>query len=210
MSYIEKLEEYYESLKIAKIKKLKRKKPTKYEPILLDIERIHFQYNKDYLNDIEKKIIELKRSFLILKYDVLYQLSDKMDDYDSLEQKIKDLEGERDKLVVKIKLKRERKNQEVDTLNATIEEKMMLYKDAELDDKKQIYIDINEIKKQINSIINQYSCITNIKSSYGDDETQNIKIYNTLIKDYCPIFNNEINLTKRLNVKVIINAEELI
>jgi hypothetical protein len=210
MEYIEKLEEYYEALKIAKIRKLKRKTFKRDEPILLDVERIHFQYNKDYLNDLEKKINELKQTFLILKYDVLYQLNDKMDDYDTLEQNIKDLESERDKLVVKIKIKRERKNQEIVNLNTQIEEKMMLYKDAELDDKKQIYIDINEIKKQINSIMNQYSCITKIKSSYGDDDTQNIKIYNTLIKDYCPIFNNEINLSKRLNVNVNLNAEELI
>ena len=210
MEYIEKLEEYYEALKIAKIRKLKRKTFKRDEPILLDVERIHFQYNKDYLNDLEKKINELKQTFLILKYDVLYQLNDKMDDYDTLEQNIKDLESERDKLVVKIKIKRDRKNQEIVTLNTQIEEKMILYKDAELDDKKQIYIDINEIKKQINSIMNQYSCITKIKSSYGDDETQNIKIYNTLIKDYCPIFNNEINLSKLLNVNVNLNAEELI
>ena len=45
---------------------------------------------------------------------------------------------------------------------------------------------------------------------YGDDETQNIKLYNTLIKDYNPIVNNEINFSKQQTNNVNINAEELI
>jgi len=184
--YIETLKTFYEKKK--KMKKLKMSKSTKSSklknPEMIDIERIPYYYNKEYLKNLEDKISEQKNKFLMIKYNILYNLIDEesVEDFDEIEENIKRLKEERDKVKFKIQRKEERKIKKLNDLNDRIETLKFDYKEIP-EDRKISYLEIQEIRDQINDILNNDRCII------LNDSTS--KIY-TVITDYEPIHGNEI------------------
>ena len=97
--YIDNLKEFYETK--SKLKKSKNKS----KRVIEEIEKIPYYYNKEYLKMIEDYILEEKNNMLRIKYNILYGLSENENDlekYDEIEEKIKDLRDQRDKIKLKI------------------------------------------------------------------------------------------------------------
>ena len=76
--YIETLKAFYEKKK--KLNKLSKGKLGKIKksrnPELIEIEKIPYYYNKEYLRNLENKISEEKNKYLMIKYNILYNLID--------------------------------------------------------------------------------------------------------------------------------------
>jgi hypothetical protein len=176
--YIEELTEYYQS------KHAYEKSKSKSKKMVIDIERKEYRYYKDYLKELHDKINEEKKRILELKYDVLYGLTnDTLEEYDQIEEKIGELIKERDLQILKYKDKEETKKQEIQDLVDEIKGLLMHYREIP-EDKKRIYLEIQKKRKEINEIINKYSCILTNK-------VNNKYIY-TLTQDYQPIMDHEI------------------
>jgi hypothetical protein len=179
--YIESLKNYYE--KKSKLKKAKSKsKHTTSE--IIEIERIPYYYNKEYLRTLEDKISDEKNKMLMIKYNILYNLiddEDSVEKFDTIEENIKILKEERDKIKFKIQRKEERKMKKLKDLNDRINIMKYNYKEIP-EDRKITYLEIQEIRDQINDIMNNDRCIL--------DDSQ-LKVYR-VINDYEPIRDNEI------------------
>ena len=177
--YIETLKNFYE-----KKSKLKKKSKSKRTPELIEVERIPYYYNKDYLRMLEDKISDEKNKMLSIKYNILYNLIDEesVEKFDEIEENIKRLKEERDKVKFKIQRKEERKIKKLKELNDRINILRFDYKEIP-EDRKITYLEIQEIRDQINDIMNNDRCII------LDDS--HIKIY-TLVNEYEPIRDNEI------------------
>lgn len=173
--YIETLKEYYESKQ--KIKKSK----TKNKNIDLQIDRIPYYYNKDYLQNIENKILEEKNKIIMTKYNILYSLGDDLETYDEIESNIVHLKEERDKIKLKMEHKEERKKQEIQKLRDEILILQNNYKIAP-EDREEIYGEIQKKRQQINDIM---------KDNWSIILKESKRIY-TLVHDYQPIIGNEI------------------
>jgi len=182
--YIETLKAFYEKKKkLNKISKKKRSKSSRNHE-MIEIEKIPYYYNKEYLKNIEDKISEEKNKFLMIKYNILYNLIDEesVEEFDEIEENIRKLKEERDKVKFKIQRKEERKMKTLNDLNDRIETLKFDYKEIP-EDRKINYLEIQEIRDQINDIMNNNRCI--ILDDSGS------KIY-TVITDYDPIHGNEI------------------
>ena len=176
--YIDKLKEFYE--KKSKIKKSKGKR------VIEEIEKIPYYYNKDYLRNLEDSILEEKNNMLRLKYNILYGLSENESDlekYDKIEETIKELKEERDRIKIKIEHKENRQKKEIKKINDDIDALMFSYKEVP-EDRKEIYKEIQFKREKINDNLNKNRVII-LK------ETNKIKIY-TIVTDYNPILGNEI------------------
>lgn len=189
--YIETLKNFYEKKKklskLSKLSKLKKKK-SKYErnTEMIEIERIPYYYNKEYLRILEDKISDEKNKMLMIKYNILYNLIDEEDSvekFDEIEENITKLKEERDKVKFKIQRKQERKIKTLKDLNERIDLLRFEYKEIP-EDRKINYLEIQEIRDQINDIMNNDRCIIL--------EDSHIKIYK-VVNDYEPIRDNEIS-----------------
>jgi len=179
--YIDKLKDFYE--KKSKIKKSKSKGKVR---VLEEIEKIPYYYNKEYLRNIEETILEEKNNMLRLKYNILYGLAENESDlekYDEIEEKIKDLKEERDRIKIKIEHKEQRQKKEISKINEDIDGLMFSYKEVP-EDRKEIYKEIQIKRERINDILNNNRTII-LK------EINKVKIY-TVVTDYQPILGNEI------------------
>ena len=177
--YLDKLKEFYETK--SKIKKGKSKRPIE------EIEKIPYYYNKEYLRILEDTILDEKKNMLRLKYNILYGLSENendLEEYDEIEEKIKELKHERDRIKIKIEDKEHRKKKIIKKINDDILALMFSYKEVP-EDRKEIYKDIQSKREQINDILNNRTIILN--------EINKVKIY-TVITDYEPIRGNEITI----------------
>jgi hypothetical protein len=180
--YIETLKNFYE--KKSKLKKKKSKSKYERNPEMIEIERISYYYNKDYLRMLEDEISDEKNKMLMIKYNILYNLIDEesVEKFDEIEENIKRLKEERDKVKFKIQRKEERKIKKLKELNDRIDVLRFDYKEIP-EDRKITYLEIQEIRDQINDIMNNNRCII------LDDS--HIKIY-SVVNDYEPIRDNEI------------------
>lgn len=175
--YIESLKEFYQNK--VKLRKSKRNIPD------IEIEKIPYYYNKDYLDFLEHKILEEKGKILIAKYNVYYDLETEIDAYEEIEKNIRLLKEERDRIKFNIERKEETKMKHIQKLNDDIEGLKLNYSQLpEMVDKKLIYTEIENKREDINSILNNDRCII-LK------EHNKKKIY-TLTTDYEPISGNEI------------------
>lgn len=180
--YIETLKAFYE-----KKKKIKKKSKSNYERNheMIEIERIPYYYNKEYLRMLEDKISDEKNKMLMIKYNILYNLIDEEDSvekFDEIEENITKLKEERDKVKFKIQRKEERKNKKLKELNDQVNILKFEYKEIP-EDRKITYLEIQEIRDQLNDIMNNDRCII------LDDS--HVKIYK-VVNDYEPIRDNEI------------------
>lgn len=174
--YIDSLKEFYQN-------KVKLRKSKNIPDI--EIEKIPYYYNKDYLDFLENKILEEKSKILIAKYNVYYDLETEIDAYEEIEQNIRLLKEERDRIKFNIERKEETKMKHIQKLNDEIEGLKLNYSQLpEMVDKKIIYTEIENKREDINSILNNDRCII-LK------EHNKKKIY-TLTTDYEPISGNEI------------------
>lgn len=181
--YIETLKNFYE--KKSKLKKKKSKSKYERNPEMIEIERISYYYNKEYLRILENKISDEKNKMLMIKYNILYNLIDEEDSvekFDEIEENITKLKEERDKVKFKIQRKQERNMKKLNDLNDRIDLLRFEYKEIP-EDRKINYLEIQEIRDKINDIMNNNRCII------LDDS--HIKIYK-VVNDYEPIRDNEI------------------
>jgi hypothetical protein len=181
--YIETLKNFYE--KKSKLKKKKTKSKYERSSEMIEIERIPYYYNKEYLRMLEDKISDEKNKMLMIKYNILYNLIDEEDSvekFDEIEENITKLKEERDKVKFKIQRKQERKMKTLKELNERIDLLRFEYKEIP-EDRKINYLEIQEIRDKINDIMNNDRCII------LDDS--HIKIYK-VVNDYEPIRDNEI------------------
>ncbi len=196
--YIDVLKEFYE--KKSKLNKSKNKS----KRVIEEIEKIPYYYNKDYLKMIEEHILEEKNNMLRIKYNILYGLSENENDleqYDEIEEKIKHLRVERDKIKLKIEHKENRKKKEIKKINDDIDLLMFSYKEVP-EDRKEIYKEIQFKKNKINNILNDDRTII-LK------ELNKVKIY-TLVTDYEPIRGNEIeSLVSNAESEATVESENL-
>jgi hypothetical protein len=177
--YIDTLKEFYETK--SKLKKSKSKK----RPVE-EIEKIPYSYNKEYLRILENNILEEKTIMLRIKYNILYGLTEnesELEKYDEIEEKIKNLRDERDKIKLKIEHKENKQKREIKKINDDINLLMFSYKEVP-EDRKEIYKEIQVKREKINGILNNNRTII-LK------ELNKIKIY-TVVTDYEPIRGNEI------------------
>ena len=184
--YVDKLKEFYES-----------KNKSKMKGVELDpIEKIPYSYNKDYLNTIEKKILEEKNKMITLKYNILYSLNydDSLESteelYDEIDEKINKLKEERDKIKIKIFQKEERKKKELKQINDEIEILKFNYKEIP-EDRKELYLEIQLKREKINEILNNNRSII-VKE-------KNKKSIFIITTDYQPINGNEITIENYAN-----------
>jgi len=194
--YIDKLKEFYETIK--KIKKSKSKKQT-----IEEIEKIPYYYNKVYLKMLEDSILEEKNKVLTLKYNILYGLSNENDleTYDKIQDKITNLIDQRDKIKLKMDHKIHRHQKELKRLNDDIAQLMFGYKEVP-QDRKEIYKQIQRKREMINDILNHDRTII-LK------EMNKVKIYN-VVTDYEPIRGNEMVIESNVNDQdPVIESENL-
>lgn len=184
--YVDQLKEFYES---------KHKSKTKgVEPD--PIEKIPYTYNKDYLNSLENKILEEKNRMITLKYNILYSLNyddslESIEDlYDEIEEKIKNLKEERDKIKIKMFQKEERKKKDLKQINDEIEILKFNYKEIP-EDRKELYLEIQLKRDKINEILNKNRSII-VKE-------KNKKSIFIITTDYQPINGNEIAIENYAN-----------
>jgi hypothetical protein len=190
--YLDKLKDFYET---------KSKKKRKSKRPIEEIEKIPYYYNKEYLRNIEDTILDEKKNVLRLKYNILYGLSENendLEEYDEIEEKIKQLNDEKDKIKIKIEHKQNRKQKAIKKINDDIAELMFGYKEVP-EDRKEIYTEIQKKREQINEILNNDRTIIL-------NEINNTKIY-TVVTDYEPIRGNEINIDGRVTVTINSNSE---
>jgi hypothetical protein len=177
--YIDTLKEFYETK--SKLKKSKNKK----RPVE-EIEKIPYSYNKEYLRILENNILEEKTNMLRIKYNILYGLTEnesELDKYDEIEEKIKNLRDERDKIKLKIDHKENKHKKEIKKINDDIDLLMFSYKEVP-EDRKEIYKEIQIKREKINDLLNNNRTIIL-------NEINKVKIY-TVVTDYEPIRGNEI------------------
>ena len=126
---------------------------------------------------------------ITLKYDVLYNLnydqsSESVEElYDEIEENIKNLKDERDKIKLKMYQKEERKKKEIKRINDEIEILRFNYREIP-EDRKELYLEIQVKREEINDIYNKDRCII-----VNEENKKNIYVVTT---DYHPIKGNEI------------------
>ena len=121
-----------------------------------------------------------------------------MEEYDQMQETISELIKERDLHILKYKDKEETKKQEIQKIVEQIKGLLVHYREIP-EDKKEKYLEIQKKRKQLNMIMNKYSCILTNK-------IDNKLIY-TLTKDYQPIIDHEILLGLEENASL--DVEEL-
>ena len=178
------MDEYVETLK--KIYKKKGKRSGEFV-------HIPYYYNKEYLRDIENKILEEKTKILKLKYNIFYELSDsedQIDKYDEIERRIQLLKDEKNKIKLKIEHKEDRKKQKINKIKEMIDVLKMNYKTLP-EDRKEFYLTIQEERDKLMDLLkDDLSIIVNEKNKK--------KIF-VLTNDYAPIRGNEITETYNMN-----------
>jgi hypothetical protein len=186
--YTDKLREFYE-LK-SKSKKGKNKSAFRSEfGGNIEFEKNPYSYNKDYLKYIEDKLLEEKNKMISLKYDVLYSLNYDLSPesveelYDQIEENIKKLKDDRDKIKLKMYQKEERKRKEIKIINDEIEILRFNYREIP-EERKELYLEIQVKRDQLNDIYNKDRCII-----VNEKNKKNIYVITT---DYAPIKGNEI------------------
>jgi hypothetical protein len=186
--YTDKLKDFYE----LKSKSKRGKKKSAFRSEFggnIEFEKIPYSYNKDYLKNIEDKLLEEKNKMITLKYDVLYSLDydlspDSVEElYDQIEENIKKLKDARDKIKLKMYQKEERKKKEIKQINDAIEILRFNYREIP-EDRKELYLEIQVKREEINDIYNKDRCII-----VNEENKKNIYVVTT---DYEPIKGNEI------------------
>ena len=178
------MDEYVETLK-----KIYKKKGKRSEEFF----HIPYYYNKEYLRDIENKILEEKSKILKLKYNIFYDLSEseeQIEEYDEIQNRIQILKEEKNKIKLKIEHKEDRKNQKINNIKELIDVLKMNYKTVP-EDRKEFYLSIQEEREKMMDLLkDNISIIVNEKNKK--------KIF-VLTNDYQPIRGNEITDTYSMN-----------
>ena len=204
--HIEDLTKFYESLENNKKKQKQKQKKTKAKQdtkakshvindtyylqagdLKYEFERKQYIYNQKFLKEFDIILNKIKKEFVELKYDVLYDLKvyDSAE-YEHFESKIIELCEERKVILEQMNEKKQKKEIRLTKYKDDIQGKMILYKEESIDEQKKIYLEIRALKKKINNTINKYSSMLPVHSEGNT--------YFTIIKDYTPIYGNEINL----------------
>jgi hypothetical protein len=175
--YIDELKKFYET-------KQKNNKGRSKQIQNPDI-RVPYYYNKEYLRNIENKILEEKNKMIQTKYNILYGFvnEDSLELFDTLEENIKKLKQERDKIKLKIESREERKKKMIKRINNNIEELISQYNQIP-EDRKEVYLQIEERREKINQVLNRHRCIIL-------NEINKKKIF-IVTNDYEPINGNEL------------------
>jgi len=184
------MDEYIENLK--KIYKKSKKSDAKLRSNTAFV-HIPYYYNKDYLRDIENKILEEKSKILKLKYNIFYDISEseeQIEEYDEIQKRIQLLKEEKNKIKLKIEHKEDRKKQKIKKIKEDIDILKMNYKTVP-EDRKEIYLTIQENRDKLMDLLkDNISIIVNEKNKK--------KIF-VLTNDYEPIRGNEITDTYSMN-----------
>jgi hypothetical protein len=200
--YTDKLKEFYE----LKSKSKKGKKKSAFRSEFggnIEFEKIPYSYNKDYLKNIEDKLLEEKNKMISLKYDILYSLNyestpESVEElYDQIEENIKNLKDERDKIKLKMYQKEERKKKELKRINDEIDILRFNYREIP-EDRKELYLEIQLKREEINEIVNNDRCII-----VNEQNKKNIYVVTI---DYQPIKGNEIMLDSSDSNSELTNA----
>ena len=158
----------------------------------------------DYLKQLENTILLRTKEFNTYKLDVLYDFEEmNQDTYDAYEKEINDLKQKRDRAIIQNKKKIMERNERINQIKNEIKNVMIQMNDADtMDEKKILYKEIIQYKKEIFEITEKYlEIIPVITDSYN---------YSTLIIDYNPIKENEKDLDKlELNLGKNVELEEL-
>ena len=175
--YIDELKKFYET-------KQKNNKGRSKQIQNPDI-RVPYYYNKEYLRNIENKILEEKNKMIQTKYNILYGFvnEDSLELFDTLEENIKKLKQERDKIKLKIESREERKKRMIKRINNNIEELINQYNQIP-EDRKEVYLQIEERREKINQVLNRHRCIIL--------NEMNKKKFFIVTNDYEPINGNEL------------------
>jgi hypothetical protein len=158
----------------------------------------------DYLKQLENTILLRTKEFNTYKLEVLYDFEEmNQDTYDAYEKEINDLKQKRDRAIIQNKKKIMERNERINQIKNEIKNVMIQMNDADtIDEKKILYKEIIQYKKEIFEITEKYlEIIPVITDSYN---------YSTLIIDYNPIKENEKDLDKlELNLGKNVELEEL-
>ena len=158
----------------------------------------------DYLKQLENTILLRTKEFNTYKLEVLYDFEEmNQDTYDAYEKEINDLKQKRDRAIIQNKKKIMERNERINQIKNEIKNVMIQMNNADtMDEKKILYKEIIQYKKEIFEITEKYlEIIPVITDSYN---------YSTLIIDYNPIKENEKDLDKlELNLGKNVELEEL-
>jgi len=175
---------------IEKLNKLQEEFETKY-----DVIKGNFMSYLDYLHDLDNQIVLKNKEFNSYKLNVLYDFEEmKTETYDKLEKELEKLKQDRTKIIIKHKKKINEKKELIDKLNMEINDRLLELKDINKEEKKINYKEIMERKKAIFDIKQTDMSIIPVifnKELFSNEST---KPLSTLIIDYNPIKEYEIDL----------------
>jgi hypothetical protein len=153
-----------------------------------------------YIGKIENEINSLYSEFNTYKLNVLYDFEEMNKEiFDNYEKKIEELKQKKDKLIIKNKKYHLDINSSIEKINIEIKERLSDYNDSSKEERKQLYTEIIERKKNIFEIKQKFCSIIPVY-----DESF---IYSTLVINYNPIHeinvsNLEINIGKEQNLDI--------
>lgn len=151
-------------------------------------EREKFIRDIDYYDRI---IIELKEKWKVFtqyKYDILYELIEiNQEQFDIYDAQINELKKKRDAYITRRSTKKDEDTAILESIKLQIKERMSEFKDAELEDQKELYSQVIELRKTIFEYLEPKLSIIEANG------------YKTLITHYNPIKGSQRNL-KNLNV----------
>ena len=167
--------------------------------------------NAEYIKRLNDVITVKYNEFNQYKLDILYDF-EIMDQskYDVLESEIKTLKKTRDDFTIRQKKKLDDENKILDSIKLQIKERLDEFTESSKEEKKELYIQIINLKKDIFEILKpKLSMVTIIPNSQLFEDIRSIE-YITLVTDYLPIHNNEQPLkNKESESEVELIPEEL-
>jgi hypothetical protein len=115
----------------------------------VDKDRTRYKNEKEYLNELKEKIINLEKKRIDLYYDIFYDLQDSMEEYDTYKADLDKLKRQYENLL-KVKAEREdKRNSDRYRLLNEINENVAIYKFMEISDKKESYLKIRELGEKL-------------------------------------------------------------
>ena len=167
--------------------------------------------NAEYIKRLNDVITVKYNEFNQYKLYILYyfEIMDQSK-YDVIESEIKTLKKTRDDFTIRQKKKLDDENKILDSIKLQIKERLDEFTESSKEEKKELYIQIINLKKDIFEILKpKLSMVTIIPNSQLFEDIRSIE-YITLVTDYLPIHNNEQPLkNKESESEVELIPEEL-
>jgi hypothetical protein len=120
----------------------------------IDKEKARYMNEPDYLRVLKEKIVNLEKKRIDIYYDIFYDLQDSMEEYDTYKN---DLDKLKRLYESQLKIKTDREERiktSRDKLMNEINENIAIYKFMDINDKKEIYLKIEELGKKLENNIN--------------------------------------------------------